>query len=525
MITHRWGLLLVAALGACSWGGGATRSSLLREYRLVAPARQVGTPVWLASFTTDELGGRLTRDGKRLLYAGNQKGDLEIWVKDLTTGVPRRITNHVAEDTQPAWAPDERRVVFVSMREDVKGDLYLWEEGSLRRLTDHTTADAYPVFSPDGQWIYFAAGPEGQSRIERLNLESGAREQITGWGTTHPAVSPDGQTLAYTQFTEGEEIEQGERGQIAVMRLADRKPLLITTPAYHSGFPAFSPDGAALLFTRFLNGAPGRSLTTDAVGSLWEVNLRRARDGADPAAAMALASPVTSGRSTVLFAQVVEAGIVFTTQRAGSLDIGLMPRAGLVPRLKTARAQLALALAQEDPRDRLLCLGRVQAMGRSVEASRAIYRASRLLRSLGEFDKAEVLLKQLVADSPLVHGDLAYLAQIDLAVLWVEERVWRAERGGPALTPPQRKRALVSLRGARLPDQLSPRIEAHRLMRTGDVSRICGQVDQATEAYEKIIADYPQQRASSAEAKVQLGRLGLRLGEPDLLTELLPEPL
>ncbi len=507
----------MVTLGACSWGSGATRS-LLGEYRLAVPARQLGQPVWLASFTTDELGGRLSRDGKRLLYAGNQKGDLELWIKDLTTGVPRRITNHVAEDTQPAWSPEERRVVFVSMREDVKGDLYLWEEGALKRLTDNTTADAFPVFSPDGRWIYFAAGPEGQSRIERLNLESGERTPITGWGATHPALSPDGRMLAYTQFTAGPEIEQGERGQIAIMRLADKQVRLITTPAYHAGFPAFFPDGKQLLFTRFTSGEPWTSLTTEAVGSLWAVNVRRARGGADPDAAMALAYPVTSGRRTVLFAQVVSAGIVFTSQRAGSLDIGLMPHAGLVPRLKTASEQLALALAQEDPRDQLLCLRRVQAMGRSVEASQAIYRASRLLRTLGEFDKAEVLLKQLVDDSPLVHGDLAYLAQIDLVVLGVEERVWRAARGGSALSPSGKKRALVSLQQLRLPDQLSPRIEAHRLMRTGDLLRISGKPDTATAAYEKVISAYPQQRAASAEAKVRLGQLGSRLGEPNLLT-------
>jgi dipeptidyl aminopeptidase/acylaminoacyl peptidase len=106
---------LLCALVGCAGGVGGRRP-LLREYRVVAPRRQVVQPVWLAAFTTDELGGRLSPDGRSLLYAGDQKGSLDIWVKDLTTGIPRRLTSHVAIDTQPAWSPDGKRVVFVSMR-------------------------------------------------------------------------------------------------------------------------------------------------------------------------------------------------------------------------------------------------------------------------------------------------------------------------------------------------------------------------------------------------------------------------
>ena len=133
--------------------------------------------------------GRLSADGRRLVYAGNQKGNLDIWVKDLTTGVPERIAAHEAEETQPAWDPAGKRIVFVSMRADAKGDLFLWDDGALTRLTDQRTEDAYPTFAPDGDSIYFAGGPEGLSRIERLDLDSKQRTPITSWRARSRAVS------------------------------------------------------------------------------------------------------------------------------------------------------------------------------------------------------------------------------------------------------------------------------------------------------------------------------------------------
>ena len=173
---HLTPLALLALVAACAHTNRAR--PLLREYQLTAPKRGLAAPVWLAAFTSDELYGRLSRDGRRLLYCGNQKGNLDLWLKDLTTGMPRRLTAHIAVDTQPAWSPDEKRIAFISMRNDVKGDVFLLElDGDkVSVLTDRGTADAYPAFSADGRSLYFAAGPEGQSRIEKIDLAGRSRE-------------------------------------------------------------------------------------------------------------------------------------------------------------------------------------------------------------------------------------------------------------------------------------------------------------------------------------------------------------
>lgn len=491
-------------ISGCS--GGAINRPVLKEYGLVTSRAQVTEPNWLASFSSDELHGRLSPDGKRLLYAGNQKGNLDIWIKDLTTGVPHRLTSHVAADTQPAWAPDGQRVVFVSKRDDVKGDIYLWDERGPRRLTGRDNADLFPVFAPREEAVYFASGPEGRSRIVRLDLSTKEETPLSGWGATHPAVSSDGLYLAYTLFD-----AQG-RGRLAVQRLATKEVKVLTTPDYHAGFPTFSPDGRRVVFSRFDSGAPLLPLGSSAVASIWEVDLHRALDATTLRAAQDLARPLTSGRRTGLFAQVTARGLLFTSRRAGSLDIGLLPSRGPVPRLTTPHKQLALALAQQHPKEKLLCLCRVVDQGPSPQASEALYLSSRLHVKQKEFDRARRLQQRLIRESALTHGIFAQLALIDASVLEVEQG--RAgSRGSEAV-----KAAISRLQQLKLPPRPHQRVAAHLLLRMGDMYRAGGKVGQAVDQYEALLRAYSGQQQEAVQAKFFLGSLLSRVHDPTKLT-------
>jgi CHAT domain-containing protein len=504
-------LARVVAAALCALAGcgttGVRQRPVLREYRAQEPRRDVAHPAWLAASTADELHGRLSRDGRRLLYVSSLKGSLDLWEKDLSTGVPRRLTDHVAVDTQPCWSPDERRIAFVSMRNDVKGDLFLLEGDTLSSLTDRTTADAYPAFSSDGGALYFASGPEGQSRIERLSLGKGReRSPVTGWGATHPAPSPDGRYLAYTQFD-----EEG-RGRIALQRLADGRIDLVTTPDYHAGFPAFSADGKYLYYSRFVGGSPGQPLTTDAIATIFRVETAALGAAGDAARATAAAVPLTSGHATAIFTHPSAAGLVFTTQRAGSLDVGLLPLGGSVPP-GSARELLALALRQEDPRDQLLVLHYVAACG-GVEAATARYRSAELLRELEEFEKAAAEL-DAVAALPGA-GELAALARIDRAMLDVQRVRARERHGGPALRKAELDAARTRLDA--LPARTGGRVAAHRLLRRADLHRYAGETALAIAAYEKLVAEHPAERERSAEARFRLAGLFAQVREPALLS-------
>jgi dipeptidyl aminopeptidase/acylaminoacyl peptidase len=74
-------------------------------------------------------------------------------------GEPRRLTSGTKHDSNPVWAPDSRRLLFLSDREGEKNQLWLIESdgGEARKLTSmlHGVSDA--AWSPDGRWIAFTA--------------------------------------------------------------------------------------------------------------------------------------------------------------------------------------------------------------------------------------------------------------------------------------------------------------------------------------------------------------------------------
>jgi len=494
-------ITLAAALllAAC---GGDRRRALLPEYRLPRAGQGMARPVWLTSLAGDELGGSLSPDGRRLVYASDQDGNLDVWIKDLTSGTPRRLTRHVATDTQPAWSPDGKAVAFVSMRRDVKGDLFIWKGGKTRGLTGRDTADGHPAFSPDGRALFFAAGPEGRTRIERIELDSGRRRAVTGWGADHPAPSPDGRYLAYTLF------DPAGRGRIAVSRPDGEEQRLVTSADFHAGFAAFSPDGSQLVYARFDSLPPGDPMKGEPPASLWSVDLQRALGAATPAAAQALATPLTSGRRTALFPRPHRAGLVFTGRQAGTLDVGLLPAGGAVPRLATPGEQLALALRQEHPRDQLLCLQKVTAGDRSnQEVSRARFLEASLRRDLRQPRRAARLYQRLVKESALRHGVYAQLAAIDLAVLPLTGRE-------PPVPGAEIDGALARLDGLDLPADPQPVVAAHLLLRRGDVLRQGQRVADALAAYEALLARYPDQKGAAVEARYRLGKLMAPSNQP-----------
>lgn len=73
-------------------------------------------------------------------------------------GEPRQLTSGVKLDTNPAWAPDSKRLLFVSNREE-KSQLWLIDTdgGEARKLTSMLNGVEEAAWSPDGQWIAFTA--------------------------------------------------------------------------------------------------------------------------------------------------------------------------------------------------------------------------------------------------------------------------------------------------------------------------------------------------------------------------------
>jgi Tol biopolymer transport system component len=158
----------------------------------------------------------ISADGKYLAYASDRdgSGDLHIWVQELPTGEPVRLTKDEANEDYPAFSPDGTKIAFHSDRDG--GGIYVVPllGGEPRLLAPQGTR---PQYSPDGRLLLFV--PQGTAAdrgwdVSRqqflIPAEGGERRPVqlpvqVGSATLHrhslPVFSPDGRQLLYLEQT------------------------------------------------------------------------------------------------------------------------------------------------------------------------------------------------------------------------------------------------------------------------------------------------------------------------------------
>jgi Tol biopolymer transport system component len=145
-------------------------------------------------------------DGSQLAFAllvGQQSNeDGEVFVVDADGSNLRSLTaNSVTNDTEPAWSPDGRRIVFVSRSHSGKAIISVMNaDGSgLVQLADSLQAKVYfhPRWSPDGKQVALEAQAKGQANgvaIYVMNADGSGLMRLTDQPTDDfdPVWSPGG---------------------------------------------------------------------------------------------------------------------------------------------------------------------------------------------------------------------------------------------------------------------------------------------------------------------------------------------
>jgi serine/threonine protein kinase/Tol biopolymer transport system component len=136
-------------------------------------------------------------------------GTRDIWVLELERGSSTRLTFDPANDKDPVWSPDGRRIIFASSRH---GPDYLYQKSSSgpgdEELILESNGSNYPCdWSPDGRYvIYNNWDPKTKWDLWVLPL-FGDRKPIpflkTEFDEAQAHFSPNGRWVAYTSNDSG----------------------------------------------------------------------------------------------------------------------------------------------------------------------------------------------------------------------------------------------------------------------------------------------------------------------------------
>jgi Tol biopolymer transport system component len=175
----------------------------------------------------------------RIAFVSDRDGNREIYVMNADGSGQTRVTTSPANDMNPSWSPDRRRLAFTSDRDQQAGDVYAMNaDGSaVTRLTTSPAVDRNPAWSPDGARIAFESERQGGNRdVYVMNADGSGVTRLTTAedADIDPAWSPDGRRIVFASERDG-------NPEIYVMNAdGSGQTRLTSTPLFDYG-PTWAP--------------------------------------------------------------------------------------------------------------------------------------------------------------------------------------------------------------------------------------------------------------------------------------------
>jgi len=215
-----------------------------------------------------EWSGCLSPDGQQIAFAGQEIGPggsliAGIWRMGSNGQNPVVLVQEPgATYERPAWSPDGRYVAYSAIVPGVTDDgyqLFVFDTptAASQRLETKLPSSRFPSWKPDSQTLVFSAYPAsgGQLGLYEIGLDDNAVAPVkTGIGPderTQPAVSPDGQRIAFVGYAS---TPTDSNRDIYVLEVATGEITQATTDSGLDWFPQWAPDGLSIFFESWRTG-------------------------------------------------------------------------------------------------------------------------------------------------------------------------------------------------------------------------------------------------------------------------------
>jgi serine/threonine-protein kinase len=198
----------------------------------------------------------LSPDGVWVVYAGDDGGDRDIFLRGVGGQLPINLTaDSPDDDHSPVFSPDGERIAFRSSRQG--GGLFVM--GRTGEAVRRVSATGFnPVWSPDGSRLAYATEHvgllplnwEGRSELWSVVVADGQTRLIDGGDAVQPSWSPNGRWIAYT-------ARMSDRTEMDIWLLpADGgEPTAVTSDVPTDWSPTWSPDGGYIYFSSDRGGS------------------------------------------------------------------------------------------------------------------------------------------------------------------------------------------------------------------------------------------------------------------------------
>ena len=211
----------------------------------------------------------VTSDGARIAWRSWDKGQRGLLSRPMDSAETWQMISF-SEAARPDWAPDNEQFIFPSRQEqDRQSRLYLFTGAGEEPFVELRTHGSpiigrTPAYLPDGSIVYQGC-VESLCGLYVVAGDGANPRQLTAFkDDTVPAVSPDGERIAYMSKNSG-------YWQINVVNADGSAQQSLTDDWYWNGLPVWSPDGEYIVFvsTRDENWPDNFQLSENTDFRLW----------------------------------------------------------------------------------------------------------------------------------------------------------------------------------------------------------------------------------------------------------------